>query len=543
VIVAAGRVAVDGGEVGGLGSRRGWRRAVAWRIAAAGALGLFAVAPVRATDYSITSFSDGLAVDGECRLREAIRAAATNLAVNECPAGGADDAIVLQSVGSYLFTSGDENLTAGALTIRGATPVAADYVIDLQHVSRFLEVLSGARIALAGLTVTHGDAMSTTPPEGGALRVVDAHLALTDVVLSSSTASVGGGLAWTGEDFDARLERVALLDDSAIGQASLPSPRGGGAVFRAWGGARLTLDAVVLSGNRAATAESGSSAYAGGAEIDANGPPGAPQVDLFRLTVIDNEVESLAAGDGGGLLITVGGNGRVRLEDAELADNRLLFSANVLAGDEMSASTYHDSTLDLRRARARDGVASGLSSSQIVLVGQHASQIRVDGVLATGADQNGIDLHGMGSATVVAGQLTVSESGNIGLVANATLGAATVRIENSILWGNGPDSGASDLRLFGAIDADRVANRLWVGDQGDPDPLFVAPPAGDFQLQAVSPALDAGETAFLSVGPYDLRHAPRVAGLALDLGAYERGGLFGDGFETGGTAAWSAAAP
>jgi hypothetical protein len=149
----------------------------------------------------------------------------------------------------------------------------------------------------------------------------------------------------------------------------------------------------------------------------------------------------------------------------------------------------------------------------------------------------------MGTATIVAGQLTVSASGNAGLSADATLGAATVRIENSILWGNGLGGGSLDLRLFGTIDADRAANRLWIGDQGDPDPLFVAPLAGDFQLQSASPALDAGDAAFLSVGAYDLRHAPRVAGLALDLGAYERGGLFGDGFESGGTAAWSATAP
>ena len=396
---------------------------------------------------------------------------------------------------------------------------------------------------LEGLTVTHGDAMSTNPPEGGALRVVEAELELRDVVISASVASLGGGLAWTGEGSVARLERVQFIDNAALGQAMHPSPRGGGASFRAWGGTSLTLDEVVLAGNRAATSEPGFSAYGGGAEIDANGPPGAPMVQLERVAAFDNEVESLAAGDGGGLLLTVGSSGRIRLQDAELADNRLLFSANVMTGDAISASAYHDSTLELRRVRVRDGIAAGNSTSQVLLVGQNSSTVLVDGLLATGADQSGIVLQGLGSASVVAGQLTVSQSGNVGLVADATLGAATVRIENSILWGNGPGAGNFDLRLFGTIDADRAANRLWVGDQGDSDPLFVAPLAGGFELQAASPALDAGEAAFLSVGPYDLRHAPRVAGLALDLGAYERGGLFGDGFESGGTAAWSAAVP
>jgi hypothetical protein len=43
-----------------------------------------------------------------------------------------------------------------------------------------------------------------------------------------------------------------------------------------------------------------------------------------------------------------------------------------------------------------------------------------------------------------------------------------------------------------------------------------------------------------SVGPYDLAHAPRVVGVDTDAGAYERGGLFSDGFESEDGGAWSA---
>ena len=52
-------------------------------------------APAGATSWSISSTVDAVAVDGTCTLREAIRAAATDLAVNECAAGGAVDEIVL----------------------------------------------------------------------------------------------------------------------------------------------------------------------------------------------------------------------------------------------------------------------------------------------------------------------------------------------------------------------------------------------------------------------------------------------------------------
>ena len=87
---------------------------------------------------------------------------------------------------------------------------------------------------------------------------------------------------------------------------------------------------------------------------------------------------------------------------------------------------------------------------------------------------------------------------------------------------------------------DRVAQHNWIGELGDPDPLFEASGAGDFHLQASSGALDAGDATFVSVGRWDADHAPRVAGEGLDLGAFERDALFGDGLESGDTAAWEA---
>ena len=74
------------------------------------------------------------------------------------------------------------------------------------------------------------------------------------------------------------------------------------------------------------------------------------------------------------------------------------------------------------------------------------------------------------------------------------------------------------------------------------NPQFEAPALGGFRLTALSPAIDLGDPAW-SGGRYDVAHAPRSAALAPDAGAYERGGLFADGFESGDSGAWSAVLP
>jgi CSLREA domain-containing protein len=48
-----------------------------------------AAANVRAATITVTGNADGIAVDGQCSLREAITAANTNAPSNECPPGDA----------------------------------------------------------------------------------------------------------------------------------------------------------------------------------------------------------------------------------------------------------------------------------------------------------------------------------------------------------------------------------------------------------------------------------------------------------------------
>jgi hypothetical protein len=69
--------------------------------------------------------------------------------------------------------------------------------------------------------------------------------------------------------------------------------------------------------------------------------------------------------------------------------------------------------------------------------------------------------------------------------------------------------------------------------------LFADFPAGDVHLAPGSAAIDHG--ALLPDVPTDLDGTPRPQGASHDAGAYEAAvEIFGDGFESGGTAAWSA---
>ena len=82
-------------------------------------------------------------------------------------------------------------------------------------------------------------------------------------------------------------------------------------------------------------------------------------------------------------------------------------------------------------------------------------------------------------------------------------------------------SGQPSLSLDGGNPAPSANN----GNRLGVDPLLVAPAAsgGDFHLRAGSPAIGSGTTAF-GVATTDLAGNSRIAGAAVDIGAYEQGG-------------------
>lgn len=162
-------------------------------------------------DIAVTTFEDELFVDGDCSLREAVIASNTDAPVDACPAGGADDLILL-SVGTYRLTiagAGEDAGLSGDLDILGSTSIdVAGFggdgraTIDAEGTDRILDYHLGARIwSLRSVNLVNGDAGVA---DGGAIRVndgvcdangfADGFFDLESLRLESNWAAHGGAL-------------------------------------------------------------------------------------------------------------------------------------------------------------------------------------------------------------------------------------------------------------------------------------------------------------------------------------------------------------
>src|SRR5438105_7451678 len=172
------------------------------RMAAVVGLWLGCATPASATIVTPTTTADDLSNNGNCTLREAIQAANTDTAVDQCPAGSGADVIKLGPNTYALSLTGardDANATGdldvtGPLTIEGTTS-GAPTTIDAQSIDRAIDVQAGAPATIENLTITGGRApngllLGANGLTGGAIRAQSA-LTLTDVNIVQSQAGSG----------------------------------------------------------------------------------------------------------------------------------------------------------------------------------------------------------------------------------------------------------------------------------------------------------------------------------------------------------------
>jgi CSLREA domain-containing protein len=170
-------------------------------------LGMAPIKPLyAATIITVTTFNDELNADGDCSLREAIRAANLDVGVDACPAGSADDSIRL-SAGTYTLAiagqsedaalTGDLDLSgAGHLAIQGAGASAT--IVDGGDIDRVFDIVGAtSSAALSNLTIQNGQVPSGQG--SGGIRNVGT-LTLDRAIIqhnraNGSTASdIGGGI-------------------------------------------------------------------------------------------------------------------------------------------------------------------------------------------------------------------------------------------------------------------------------------------------------------------------------------------------------------
>ena len=261
-----------------------------------------------------TATVDDLSNNGNCTLREAIQAANTDTAVDQCPAGSGQDVIKLGH-GTYALSlagakensnqTGDLDLTA-PLTIEG-TISGQPSTINAKSIDRAIDIQPGAPTTIEDLTITNGSAphgllFGSAGESGGAVRA-QSTLKLVTVNVTQSTA--GGGTS------------SAFVNGAQGGNAG----DGGGI----WTDAALTITGGSFSNDQAGSGGSGSAGKdshtnkvdglpggagaaggSGGAVAATGSAPVAITGSSFSHDAAGN---GGAGGNGGSAGMTFGGNG------------------------------------------------------------------------------------------------------------------------------------------------------------------------------------------------------------------------------------------
>jgi hypothetical protein len=185
----------------------------------------------------------------------------------------------------------------------------------------------------------------------------------------------------------------------------------------------------------------------------------------------------------------------------------------------------------------QNAVCSGISFANVnPTAGAVSALNNVISHVGTGPDPSGVEadayacIHTGGSSTsavVLANNTMYDCGGREDTDAGAIAASAPVTLTNNILdilrgeryfSLSGTASGITGTGnlLFGS-----GTLPLFLSSTINADPDFVSPAASNFQLQAGSPAIDAGVT---SVAAWDFNGVPRPQGIAYDIGAFEYSG-------------------
>ena len=287
-----------------------------------------------AASITVTTTADEINSDGDCSLREAIRAANLDQAVDACTTGSGADTISLPA-GTYALTltgtgedaalTGDLDITR-ELTIVGAGK--ADTTIDGGGIDRALHIL--ADVHISGVTVTGGNSGADG---GGGIRV-DGTLTLTSSRVRANTASAGGGILVIGSG-NLTLEDSRIFDNIATGS--------GGGIFIY---TSATLINSLVDGNAAQSA--------GG--IFSQG----------TLTIVNSTISGNSAGGSGGGLVT---GGIASLYSATVTNNTAATAGGISIGSAGTLSAKNSIIAGNASSGASPDCAGTLTSQRFNLIG------------------------------------------------------------------------------------------------------------------------------------------------------------------------------
>jgi CSLREA domain-containing protein len=212
-----------------------------------------------ATTINVNTLPDELNSNGNCSLREAVRAANTNVGADGCPAGSAAvvDTIVLQNGVSYGLSrvgedetaiTGDLDITDDVILIGNGATIDANGATTLDRV---FQVLAGNNADFSNLTIREG---RTNTIGGGIQNSGTLTLSTVTLTANSSPFNAGGGIASSG---------TLNLIDSSISNNNAATFGGGIVVL----GGSLTAIQLTVSGNTTLNAHGGGISVTSNASI------------------------------------------------------------------------------------------------------------------------------------------------------------------------------------------------------------------------------------------------------------------------------------
>lgn len=264
--------------------------------------------------------------------------------------------------------------------------------------------------------------------------------------------------------------------------------------------------------------------YAGGGlsimQLDAAyyGVPGVYNVALahcsFNGNIVDNASQSQGATGGG---IDALGDGQLRITNTEFANNTIN-----KAGTQ---AVYKGSAISLRTGNSKPAPVLTLVNSLVYY---------------SGAENFPVLYNAAGTAHSINSTLFNAQGAVLYMNANTSN-----TIENSILWtgaantdvmtaGSGSPAVTFTNSTYTAIYPPSII--VTAHNASTSDPLFNNPAAGNFTLQAASPAINGGDNTLYNTSTYgnaDLAGYSRIANNIIDMGAYEANSItlpvaFGD---------------
>ncbi len=482
-----------------------------------------------ATTFVVDTETDDLTVNGNCSLREAIRAATTNTAIDDCgDAGTAADTILLPD-GTYGMDvlPGPELVTAGgALEIRSESLDPSTVDVDLGNVNRMLMIDAPAGpVTLRGFTVRNGLGTSIGPNESAAVNARDVDLRIERMrFVDNHTPTLASAVRKVG---DGALE---IVETEFTGNSAAQNA-GAVQISAAGANSRASLRDVSFASNHIT-----SSSGANGGALYAFASGSGSSIECLRCSFVGNSIASSnGIARGSGAYLVAWSDAIVRLVDSRFVGNTASgpqTSGTQTPGFYASASTGGQMLLD--RVLVDDSTVAepGHPSWDVYLIASFGGVLTFTNGQVTRGNGNGV-FAAFHDGSVELGQLTIAGyEGGTGIRLEAGAFTGSIALRNSLLADN----------MFDWISNTTPTMSGNCIAMGANFPNFADESEGDYRLASDSAAVDAGLDGQPHQRPYDLAHAPRLIGPHPDCGAYELGALFGDGFESGDTGSWSAVA-